>query len=238
MVHGGRFPILAWAHLNSCNEGSLDVIIETIEKNIIPILQLDKVPNMKLNEPTISDSIYSECDRLSDSIYSECDRLFNLYFEKLNNPICFEDEIKRAFQDYQISRNKLNGTLFNFHENNYRNIIESGDVKKLWSKINWSGRNTASNHTIPIQMMSNYFEQLYQPLDINEKAEMESLESNIYIPITDDPITETEITNAYSDMKKGGYDFSLHVLNFIKINSLTLRKKTFEAKVLPKYTVF
>ena len=50
--------------VNSCNEGSPDVIIETIEKNIIPILQVNKVPNMKLNEPTISDSIYSECDRL------------------------------------------------------------------------------------------------------------------------------------------------------------------------------
>ena len=57
-------------------------------------------------------------------------------------------------------------------------------------------------------MISNYFEQLYQPLDTNEKREMENLQSNVYIPITDDPITGNEIHDAYSDMKKDGYDFS------------------------------
>ena len=72
-------------------------------------------------------------------------------------------------------------------------------------------------------MISNYFEQLYQPLDTNEKREMEKLESNIYIPMTDDPITGKEIHDAYSDMKKGGYDdFSLPVLKMLVTGFLAI----------------
>ena len=63
--------------------------------------------------------------------------------------------------------------------------------------------------------MSNYFEQLYQPLDLNENNEMKNLDTNIYIPITDDPISDNELSYAFKKMKKGGYDFSLAVLNLL-----------------------
>ena len=123
--------------------------------------------------------------------------------------------MNKANEEYQMVRNRLTSTLLNLREEEYKNIIENGDDKKLWSKINWSGRHNSNSQHIPIQMISNYFEQLYQPLDTNEKREMEKLQSSVYIPITDDPITGNEIHDAYSDMKKGGYDFSLPVLKIL-----------------------
>ena len=50
-----------------------------------------------------------------------------------------------------------------------------------------------------IDTMADYFEQLYQPLDVNEKREIGSLDAGRYIPVTD---------VAYK-MKKGGWDYSL-----------------------------
>ena len=144
--------------LNCCDEGSPDLIIETLERNIIPILKTNKSSDERANAPS-----------LPDNINSECDALFEIYSEKVKNPLCSEQDIDMAYKVYQDARNRLNGTIFNFHENIYRNIIENGDEKKLWARINWSGRSTPTKQDIPIQLMSNYFEQLYQPLDTNEK---------------------------------------------------------------------
>ena len=94
--------------------------------------------------------------------------------------------------------------------------MQQGDERKLWSEINWSGKyKESTSQQIPIQIMHNYFERLYQPLDIDEKNKMESLHTDMYIPITDDPITSKELFDASSKMKKGGYDFSLEVLKLL-----------------------
>ena len=42
---------------------------------------------------------------------------------------------------------------------------------------------------IHVDTMADYFEHLYQPLDPNEKKGFNSLHTETYIPITDDPIT-------------------------------------------------
>ena len=65
--------------------------------------------------------------------------------------------------------------------------------------------------------MRDYFERLYQPLDLDETAEMKNLHSDMYIPLTDDPITSDEMRYASSKMKKGGYDYSLDMLNLLLV---------------------
>ena len=191
--------------LGSCNEYSPDLIIDTIEKYLVPILKANKAETVQImKSPTIPPDIHFECDRL-----------YALYIEKLKKPPCTEHEMSKAYEEYQMARNRLTSTLLNLHEEEYKNIIENGDDKKLWAKINWSGRHNSNSQHIPIQIISNYFEQLHQPLDTNEKRKMENFQSNVYIPITDDPSTGNEIHDAYSDMKKGGYDFSLPVLKIL-----------------------
>ena len=72
-------------------------------------------------------------------------------------------------------------------------------------KINWSGKLECSNSTHPeISELSEHFENLYQPLEVNEMVKLNELTSHVYIPINDDVITERELEFAASSMKKGG----------------------------------
>ena len=41
--------------------------------------------------------------------------------------------------------------------------------------------------------MADYFKKLYEPLDINEIYEADNLQTNMYVPITDDPISTNEM---------------------------------------------
>ena len=61
--------------------------------------------------------------------------------------------------------------------------------------------------------MSEFFSELYEP--IANDGDIESLESNIYIPLTDDPITMDEITISSNQMKKGGFDYPREVLQVL-----------------------
>ena len=78
-----------------------------------------------------------------------------------NEKIYKEDEIITSYKAYQLARNRMNASSFQFYEVIYKEILENGDVKKLCSEINWSGRYRGyKNETIPVEVMSNYFERL------------------------------------------------------------------------------
>ena len=190
---------------DSCNQGSPDIIIKSIESCLIPILKMNKIGCKRKQKLSVD-----EC------IMKECDTLYQVYIDKLQNPLCTTVEIKLAYSVYQEARNKLNSIVFSFYENEYKDIIDTEDEKALWGKINWSGRReSGTKPSMSVQTMSNYFESLYQPLHSNEVSEMQQLSSNIYIPVTDDPISEAEVLTACNTMKKGGYDFSLSVLKIL-----------------------
>ena len=77
-----------------------------------------------------------------------------------------------------------------------------GYVTVLWKNINWSGKYNADNNPeIPIQ--ADYFEKLYETVDLKETNEMERLHTNTYIPITDDPITTGEVNCMLKNEKRG-----------------------------------
>ena len=196
----GKYPVI----LDIFTGNSPDVIISELDANLTSILNNTK---MKKEDCIINTG--------NEDYIKECDRLFNDYINKVQN-VSDEAVTNSAYNKYQVARNRLNASTFKEYEDKYKNIIEHGDERKLWSEINWSGRHKEStNQQIPIQVMSNYFERLYQPLDLNEKDEMKNLHSDVFIPINDDPITYEELHYASSKMKKGGYDFSLEVLKVL-----------------------
>ena len=185
-------------------DNSPDNIIAQLDDNLIPILNMCKVKNN-----------VNSLDNGNNDYVKECDCLFNDYVCKTKDR---SDAlvVNTALEKYQTARNRLAAITLKANENKYKNIIEHGDERKLWSEINWSGKHKdAVSQQIPIEVMSNYFESLYQPLDLNEKSDMEKLQSNVYIPINDDPITYKELQQASSKMKKGGYDYSLEVLKLL-----------------------
>ena len=193
--------------MESCKSNSPDVIIKSLEEYLIPILKENRIKREFVNPNTI----YKDSSLV-------CDELFSKYIETAQNELSNKEELNMDYKNYQAARNNMNAKVFQSHEDKYKYILENGDEQKLWSEINWSGQHrSAVKQQIPIRVMSDYFEQLYQPLDINEKEEMQKLHTDMYIPITDVPISSNEIHTAFRKMKKGGYDFSLAVLNMLML---------------------
>ena len=48
-----------------------------------------------------------------------------------------------------------------------------------------------------------------------EGCEGAQIESDVTVPVLDDPITEEEIKCAWRNMKKSGYDYNMEVLNIL-----------------------
>ena len=57
---------------------------------------------------------------------------------------------------------------------------------------------------------------MYKATDDGEFKKILNLQSDVTIPILDDPITQSEVEDAMDDMKKGGYDFPLPVVNILR----------------------
>ena len=66
-----------------------------------------------------------------------------------------------------------------------------------------------------IEDLSAHFEDLYSLNNKDELIDMSNLESNVYIPLLDDPITDYDINATRKSMKKAGYEFALSTLDIL-----------------------
>ena len=81
--------------------------------------------------------------------------------------------------------------------------------------IDWVGNmnNVAAKKHPSIGEMSEFFSTLYEPIDYD--GDVNNLESNTYIPITDEPITIDELATASKQTKTGGFDYPLGILRLL-----------------------
>ena len=93
---------------------------------------------------------------------------------------------------------------------------------ELWKKIDWKGELSKSNNTIhpPINQLKEHFEHICSSPE--EDSNIDTLSSNVYIPLLDDPMTNIEVRETVRKCKKGGYDFPItsmknFILNFMSI---------------------
>ena len=143
----------------------------------------------------------------------KCKELYKQFQQTRKNHPNDHLRIDIELKQYQEARNLLNKNICKEHEKKFTDILKSNNTKKLWNEINWSGKYKApQQNMIHVDTMADYFEQLYQPLDAKEEKEFDSLHTEMYIPITDDPITHREVVDAAQKMKKGGWDYSMNVL--------------------------
>ena len=133
----------------------------------------------------------------------DCDKSFLHYFKLLSDSMCTPRDIAVSYEHYQSKRNMLNKRLVEKYDNDYRSVINSHDDQKLWNLIDWSGEMNKSTPKLPpsINEMSELFTELYEPMQ--NDGDVDSLESNVYMPVTDDPITIDEIYTSANQMKKG-----------------------------------
>ena len=187
----------------SLDTWNADHILQCLKEHVDPMLEKTKIRKDRV--PSNGNDLLTMSD--------ECDRLFKKYVDGLSDEHCSDQRRKMNCESYQKQRNTLNNINMMKHENEYSNILKSGDDKKLWNKINWSGKLTSPPTNQPnVSELADHFETLYQPLEEENFIELQEIKSNVYIPATDDAITANELDNAAMEMKKGGWDYSLPVL--------------------------
>ena len=87
----------------------------------------------------------------------------------------------------------MNKNVFETYHVSYKCTIESKDDKRLWRMIDWSGNKNIEppkNHPFVFEL-SEHFSKLYEPIDQQEN--LQSLNSTVTIPVTNDLITPQEI---------------------------------------------
>ena len=140
---------------------------------------------------------------------------FNDYRNALNSQA--DDEIiENALNKYISDRKKLHFTVLKDESDLWKEAIQSTDAKSVWSKIDWNGHYTSQKPTQhpSVDEFETYFAELYDCKD-DEIDDISHLQSNVSIPILDEPIVLGEVQNSIKDMKNGGFDFSLPILSIL-----------------------
>ena len=90
------------------------------------------------------------------------------------------------------------------------------DSRTLWGHIDWSGKSTSTrSYDKPADDETyDFFSKLFAPKD-EPPVEGSIIESNTYIPVTDDPITIKEVKDAFRE-QKSGYNYTKRNLEPIK----------------------
>ena len=86
----------------------------------------------------------------------------------------------------------------------WKRLLKDNDYKKIWKSIGWNGDIEEMNKDMPSdEEFKIHFEQLLNPPGTNVDAdEVCNTENSPYIPILDDPISETEVVEAAETSKE------------------------------------
>ena len=153
------------------------------------------------------------------------------------------------YDQYQNQRIQLQAEYIKNVQESFKTAIESKDDRNLWKLIDWSGnlKHNAPKAHPSMNVMSERFISLYEP--IKDDGDLSTLHSDVYIPLTDDNNSMNEIHESFSQMKKGGYDYSvpmlflvltciaptvLHLLNAMFFTGFPLKLCTAQLSVISK----
>ena len=117
-------------------------------------------------------------------------------------------EANQAMDLYIDSRKKVTRHMMSSELKEWTRLTSEKKDNELWRKIDWKGEMSKNNNVHPpINELKEHFQGIYS-LDEKE-PNINTLSSDVYIPILDDPITTGEIEEGMKKCKKGGYDFPI-----------------------------
>ena len=109
-------------------EPTPDKVLETIYKHIEPIIRQTAI-KIRIDVPVIPNHDMTSCDES-----------FNNYLDLIRIQPTNIYEIKQAYDIYQSKRNDLHVQFLERSYNQYKNVLQSNDDRKLWKMISWSGK--------------------------------------------------------------------------------------------------
>ena len=149
-------------------------------------------------------------------VMSQANTMFDNFLDTSRNSTSPE-EIQISLDRYLNARKKVTLDLMKEELREWNDSLKSQDAKAFWKNVDWKGNYKAEKQydSPSIQEFEQFYEELYDNKDTTELEAIERLDTDIRIPELDDPITSTEMLDAYNEMKKPGYDYNLPVLGIL-----------------------
>ena len=212
--HTGRYDIeLMKNHLIANQQSIENEVFQELRKCDInsAILKLDK----HLHNAHRTSSIKRTAAVLDRKYMDEANREFRNSKNSLNGQS--RDTPDQAYEKYQTTRNAISKDMLKRESNKWNTLLKENDSKKLWSKIDWKGNVSSCAVVRPdVEDLAHHFEKLYSPSNpADETSKIENLSTNAYVTSLDDPISRNDIDKAMKNMKKGGFDYGVNVLQVL-----------------------
>ena len=144
-------------------------------------------------------------------------RLFDEYVNTLSNNAATEEDINISMRRYISARKSVTSEVMKTDSDRWSEALKSSDGKAFWKLVDWKGnlKNKKAVVSPTIQEFELFFHDLYKCANNDELLEILQIESDVTVPVLDDPITDEEIKCAWRNMKKSGYDYNMEVLNIL-----------------------
>ena len=98
----------------------------------------------------------------------------------------------------------------NNNENRWKWLLEQNEMRKIWMSINWKGTfdNTLSETPSDLEK-AKYFRDLFKKnandqRNDDDDDDEDDVRNSVYIPILDDPVTKTELSDSLKQMALHG----------------------------------
>ena len=133
------------------------------------------------------------------------------FFLQNNPPVVYDDEqidkvinlftktVCKVMEDNKLESSETVNKWGN--EERWKRLLENKDMRKIWKAIGWNGEINIANDSVPSDSeFKAHFETFLDPGKDNEPIDVSDAP---YIPILDDPVSESELIAAASSFKEG-----------------------------------
>lgn len=186
---------------NVLQNGNIDAAIELLDETLKDVHGANKIKHTR--RPT---------EKLKTM--DDANAAFDEYMRALSDPSVSADVLNGKLETYKSSRRSLTANVLRNEAKKWDDVMKENDTKRFWSYVDWKGNFSKKKEltTPSMKEFEVFFEDLYQCQNQSELYDILSLETDVHVPILDDPINETEVNVAFKDMKKSGFDYGLPVL--------------------------
>ena len=150
-------------------------------------------------------------------VMDKANEAFDNYIKTQADKDASENEIQAALDNYIKERKFVTKEIMKLDAKKWNDILKSSDKRSFWSYIDWKGKLKSKKaiNSPSMNEFETFFEDLYKCPNQRELIELMEIESNVSVPVLDQPISMEEVNDAWKDMKKSGYDFKLPILNVL-----------------------
>ena len=177
--------------------------IDVLDEHVKSVHKLNKKQTISITTATID--------------MSSVNKEFDEYLLVLSNKNVSETDVQISLEHYMSERKTITKEIMKSDAQKWEEVVKSNDAKTFWQYIDRKGnlKRKKTSNSPPIQQFEVFFEELYKCKNQRELYEIMEIDTDVIVPILDEPITDNEIKLAFRAMKKPGFDYNLPILSIL-----------------------